>query len=272
MAYVSPYQTAGVQSNLLETLIQSKLKEKEGAMEGGIQKSEMITEYGSDIRDKVAKINEASRKASGKKRKRKWWEKVAPILAMLIPGIGPGVAAGITGLTTGYGASKDASFAERTAQNLQKHIEGTPLAGYGSARKGIDPWKGTFLSEKAADFKSGRLEKAADLDTVIASAKDAGKFSNVFGQALSSALMTYGMKEAMQGGGDLGEVGKMGSDILGGGSTFNVTDILGELGKGPLESLFSGGNIGSMLLGEEGEPRDAASLQMLLSAIGALQD
>lgn len=266
MAYISPYQTAGVEQNLITQLLKTKRKAEEGEYQGRIQKGEMIKEYGKDVRGKTAEIDAAARRAQSKKRKKNILEAIIPIATMIFGGP---LAAGLgAGISTGYGASRDASFAEKTARNLQKYIKETPLSGTGKA--GFDPWEGTFLSERAADFKAGRLSKAADLDSVIAQAKKAGGFGNVFGQALMSGLTSYALKSAMEGG----DIGKMSTDILAGGSAFNIGDIVGEIGKGgPLEQLFSGDTLSNLLFGkEEGTPQNTATLQMLLQSIGALQD
>ena len=246
MAYVSPYQISGIQENLITNLLKSKRKEEEGRFQGQMQKGEMIKEYGQDVRRKTAAIERKQREAASKKRKKKWYEKavnlIAPLLAVAIPGAGGAIAAGVTsGLGAGYGAAQDSNFAERNLKNLQKFIKETPLTGTGKA--GFDPYEGTFLSEKAADFKQGRLSAAADLNP----AKDAGKFGNVFGQALTSGLTTYGMAKTLGdmdlfgGGGGKGDVGDVVAGLAGGG---DVTGIVSEIGKssmGPLEQLFSGG-------------------------------
>ena len=74
MSYVSPYQVAAVQEDLLSSLLKTKQKEREGEFQGGIQKGEMIKEYSADLRDKKQKIDEAARKAARNKRKKKWGE------------------------------------------------------------------------------------------------------------------------------------------------------------------------------------------------------
>jgi len=291
MAYVSPYQAAGVQSNLIQGLLKSKLKQREGETAGKIQKGEMIKEYGEDLRKTTDKINEAARKAAGKKRKRKWYEKflgdVLPILSVFIPAIGPGIAGGLAGVSAGYGASRDAKFAEGTARNLQKYIEDTPMSGYDKAKKGMSPWEGTFLSEKAADYKSGRLDRAADLDSVIAAAEDAGSFGNVFGAALQKGIQTYMLTKAA---GELGEgfgggagatvdTGLMTSlsgpgGVAGGANALAAADYASPLAEAAGSGLFEGNfldSLGASLMGQGGI-KDEAQLQLLLGALAALQD
>ena len=70
---------------------------------------------------------------------------------------------------------KDAKFGEKTARDLQKYIRSTPLSGPTSG----GAWTKSFLGRKAADFKSGRLDKASDLDSVIEAFDKAGRFENV---------------------------------------------------------------------------------------------
>lgn len=274
MAYVSPYQISGIQENLITNLLKSKRKEEEGRFQGQMQKGEMIKEYGQDVRSKTAAIEQKQREAASKKRKKKWYEKavnlIAPLLTVAIPGAGGAIAAGVTsGLGAGYGAAQDANFAERNLKNLQKFIEETPLTGTGKA--GFDPYEGTFLSEKAADFKQGRLSAAADLNPAIQSAKDAGKFGNVFGQALTSGLASYGMAKTLGdmdlfGGGGKGDVGDIVAGLAGGG---DVTGIVSEIGKssmGPLEQLFSGG------LKDLTEKEQESFQTLLMQLLTSLQD
>ena len=291
MAYVSPYQTAGVQQSLMDTLLSAKVKEKEGEFAGRRQKSEMVKEYGADYRETTEKINEASKKASRKRRKRKWYEKflgdVLPILSLFIPAIGPGIAGGLAGISAGYGASKDASFAEGTAKNLQKYIKDTPMTGYAKAKTGKNPWEGTFLSEKAADYKAGRLDRASDLDSVIAAAQDAGSFGNVFGTALQKGISTYAMTkmageigEGFGGGaGATVDTGLMSSlsgpgGLAGGANALAAADYVSPFAEAAGGGLFQGNfadSLGAALLGQ-GEVGDDASLQLLLGALAALQD
>ena len=169
------------------------------------------------------------------------------------------------------------NISEKTATNLQKYIRSTPLAGTG--KEGFDPYQGTFLSEKAADFKQGRLGAANDLDSVIRAAKKAGSIGNVLGAGATSGLMAYGLSSAMQGA-DLGKVGDMSGDILAGGGTFNIGDIVGEIGKGtggPLAQfgkLFKGDDLLKMLFqgGKGAGQGSSAAFQYLLQTLGALQD
>ena len=286
MAYVSPYQISGIQENLISNLLRGKRKEEEGRFQGQMQKGEMIKEYGQDVRGKTAAIEQKQREAASKKRKKRWYEKLvniaAPILAVAVPGAGGAIAAGVTsGLGAGYGAAQDSNFAERNLKNLQKFIEETPLTGTGKA--GFDPYEGTFLSEKAADFKQGRLSAAADLDSAIQSAKDAGKFGNVFGQALTSGLTTYGMSKAFQdmdlfggGGGDSVTVdtelmkalsGPEG--IAGGLGALNIADAASYASgatQSGLEKLFSGGLQGLSKKEQEG------FTTLLMQLLTSLQD
>ena len=240
MSYVSPYQVAAVQEDLLSSLLKTKQKEREGEFQGGIQKGEMIKEYSADLRDKKQKIDEAARKAARKKRKKKWWEKALPIASIFM---GPLGAALTTGLTAGYGTYKDASFAGKTAKNLQKYIRQTPLEGSAKARAGFDPWQGTFLGEKALEFKEGRLSSASDLDGEI-------------------------------GG---GKIDAMAGDILSGAGTSSITDIVART-HGPLANVFGGLTAGELFSGDtlgqllEGSAQSEAGLSLLLGAISSLQD
>ena len=282
MAYVSPYQTAAVEENLITQLLSTKRAAEEGKMQGGIQKGEMIREFGQDVRDKTSKIEAAARKAARKKRKKSPFEFIVPLATMIFGGP---LAAGLgAGISAGYGADRDASFAETTARNLQKYVKDTPLTGTG--KKGYDAYAGTFLSERGADFKQGRLSQAADLDSVIASAKDAGKFGNVFGQALTSGLMSYGLS-SMMGGDGITDGVSVDADLMTklsgpGGLTSAAaqnalaTTALGSGGSvlGSLGNLFKDGNLGKMLLqGGKGSPQESiAAMQYLMQTIGSLQD
>ena len=273
MSYVSPYQVAAVQEDLLSSLLKTKQKEREGEFQGGIQKGEMIKEYSADLRDKKQKIDEAARKAARKKRKKKWWEKALPIASIFM---GPLGAALTTGLTAGYGTYKDASFAGKTAKNLQKYIRQTPLEGSAKARAGFDPWQGTFLGETALDFKEGRLSSASDLDTAISQAKDAGSFGNVLGSAATAGLTTYLLKDLL---GEIGggKIDAMAGDILSGAGTSSITDIVART-HGPLANVFGGLTAGELFSGDtlgqllEGSAQSEAGLSLLLGAISSLQD
>ena len=277
MAYVSPYQISGIQENLITNLLKGKRKEEEGRFQGQMQKGEMIKEYGQDVRSKTSAIEQKQREAASKKRKKKWYEKLvniaAPILAVAVPGAGGAIAAGVTsGLGAGYGAAQDSNFAERNLKNLQKFIEETPLTGTGKA--GFDPYEGTFLSEKAADFKQGRLSAAADLNPAIQAAKDAGKFGNVFGQALTSGLTTYGMAKAFQDmdlfGGGGGDSVTVDTELMAGGlGALNIADAASYASgatQSGLEKLFSGGLQGLSKKEQEG------FTTLLMQLLTSLQD
>jgi hypothetical protein len=285
MAYVSPYQLSGIQENLITNLLKGKRKEEEGRFQGQMQKGEMIKEYGQDVRSKTAAIEQKQREAASKKRKKKWYEKavnlIAPLLTVAIPGAGGAIAAGVTsGLGAGYGAAQDANFAERNLKNLQKFIEETPLTGTGKA--GFDPYEGTFLSEKAADFKQGRLSAAADLDSAIQSAKDAGKFGNVFGQALTSGLTSYGMAKTF---GDMNFFGEttpakgiagtptfdesLGKFVLPAGSLSASQVLEGPL-MGGLEKFFTG--LGAKGFKDFSKKEQEGFKTLLMQLLTSLQD
>jgi hypothetical protein len=286
MAYVNPYQTAAIEQDLITSLIKSKQSATEGELEGRMQKGEMIREYGKDVRDKTSKIEAKQRAAAAAKRKKNPFELLIPLITAIATGpLGAGISAGLAG---GYGAYSDASFAEKTAKNLQKYIRSTPLAGTG--KEGFDPWQGTFLSEKAADFKQGRLGAASDLDSVIRAAKKAGSIGNVLGTAATSGLMAYGLS-SMLGGGTSPAEGVAGTPVFdealgkfvlpeGALSASQVLagpkmGIFQKMFKGPqMSGLFKGDNLYNMLFkgGANVSNENQAAFQYLLQTLGALQD
>ena len=294
---VSRYQLAGVDEQLMKSLFITKQKEKEGQLQTKIQKGEMTEGFGKDLRDKISKINDAIKKAQRSKSKKKWWEKLMPLASLAL---GP-IAAGVTtGLTTAYGGVRESKHAEKTAKGLQKYIRQTPLEG---------SWGKTFLGEQAADFKTGRLEQAKDLDDVIKAAKDARSFGNIIGPSLLSGGGTYlsGMmsKGAKVGGGEGGGFLKEGfldkagkqklaediaeedllkqaisiTDIVGGGSDLALGKALEGLKGYNARNLFFGSgdttfkDLLEQLFGKEGEQgaEQQAQMNLFLNALKGLQ-
>ena len=92
MAY-NPYQVATTEQSILENLIGAKQSQRLGAEAIGQQKSEMKTEF---EKEQKALIDEQERIAK-QTRKKKWYEKIAPLISLINP-IAGAVVGGLAGM------------------------------------------------------------------------------------------------------------------------------------------------------------------------------
>ena len=193
----NPYNVVGTQQGLLENLLQSEQKKKQGEMAGGVHRGEMGEQFQTE---QIAAQKEQERLLQ-KQRKPGFLEQITPLLG-LIPGVGTIASATLSGLNAMYKAKQQSKFA-------QKQI--------GKARgAGLDnKWGGTFLGGEAREAKA---EQDTMLDQMLEQTKVSG------GDLLKTGL-TEGIK-----GWAMGKVGEGIGETAKGVKTGEV--VTGEAAKG----------------------------------------
>jgi len=211
MAY-NPYNIAGTQQGLLESLLQAKQAQKIGQAAVG----EQVGEMGEEFQKEQRAAQKEQERLLKKKRKKGFLEQIAPIATMFIPGM-PILTAALSGLSGMY--SKKAE---------QKHME----RKIGKAEKaGLDSkWGKTFLGQQARDIGVQQetmlddlLEqsKVSDLDMLTRGLGDAvsGYALGKTGEGITESVKNVKLQKALEGaeGMDL-------EDISGSLETLKVSD------------------------------------------------
>ena len=207
---VNPYQLAGVQSNLLSSLMESEQSKKEQEAALGMQKGKMGEKFQKEL---IAAQQEAEAELS-KKRKKKGFsgflESIVPLLGF-IPGVG-------TGLSAGLGALGGMFSMKEQSEHAQKQTEAARQA---MKLPGMSKWKDTFLGQRARDVeaeskrKFDEMARAAEVST-----------GDLFKKGLTSGISSYAM-------GKVGE--KIGGAIE--GAKADVLLPASEVSKKGLEKL-----------------------------------
>jgi len=243
MAY-NPYQVATTEQSILENLIGAKQSQRLGAEAIGQQKSEMKTEF---EKEQKALIDEQERIAK-QTRKKKWYEKLAPVISLLNP-----VAGAVVGGLAGMKGVKDTKKFEEDKLAQMKALDIGRVEEYG----------GTFLGDlartqedKAADVYEDYQESIDDIgagDILTAGALGAtkGYGAGKLGQSLGVSDTFF--KDVFTGQNPFAGMGGLSPDALLEGVTkgdFDITDIVkggGGINKGFLKNLIK--NLGSGGLG-----------------------
>ena len=147
---VNPYQLAGVQRNLLSSLVESEQSKKEQEAALGRHKGEMSEEFQKE----VIEAQQKAEAALSKKRKKKGllgaFESVSGLLG-LIPGIG---ALPILSSTLGALGGMSAMYGQ--GRHAKKQAE---IARQAMQLPGMEKWEGTFLGSKARDIEAESKSK-----------------------------------------------------------------------------------------------------------------
>ena len=211
---VTPYQIAGTQRNLIDSLLSGEQQVGTGMLETKKKKGELKGEF----EDELLAAQKKAEKELEKQRKKKWYEKALPFASLFG---GPLTAGLVSAISSMYGL-------KQSEKHAKGQIEKAKIAAM------LDPkWKKNFLSsaykEQKEDKRKAFKEMAEGVDVSGMDLLSTGLMSGVTG---------WGAGKLMQGIGDAwtgaGEVGKASS-----------IPAQGAGGMGPLDEAF-GGTIGDI--------------------------